>query len=101
MNSDLALQFSISLIFIVIGMQLIRGKWLMLIAGYNTMSSEKRKRINGQALGKALGIFLLYFAVVILATTSLPALADLFGWLILVPIGFLLIYVNTSAKFKN
>ncbi|ENZ6573168.1 DUF3784 domain-containing protein [Enterococcus faecalis] len=35
---------SLFFFFALIGIQLFRGKWLMLIAGYNTSSKEERKK---------------------------------------------------------
>lgn len=37
----------LSLLVFIIGIQLIRGKWLFLIAGYNTMTKEEKKHYNG------------------------------------------------------
>ncbi|MBP1045864.1 DUF3784 domain-containing protein [Enterococcus sp. BWM-S5] len=101
MDSDSVLQLGIALMSLVFGVQLLRGKWLMLIAGYNTMSEEKRQRVNGKALGKALGVFLLYVAVLCVLPVWFSVINDFFGWLIILPTLFLLVYTNISSRFKK
>lgn len=51
----LILMLSIAITFFVIGYQLKRGRWLMLMAGYNDLPIEKREKIDGKALGKDTG----------------------------------------------
>ncbi|OTN87837.1 hypothetical protein A5819_000285 [Enterococcus sp. 7E2_DIV0204] len=48
------------LIFILCGIQLWRGKWLWLIAGYNTASKQEKATLNERALGKAMAEFCLF-----------------------------------------
>ncbi|AFO44769.1 DUF3784 domain-containing protein [Enterococcus faecalis] len=43
-TSEICVSFIIIFFFALIGIQLFRGKWLMLIAGYNTFSKEERKK---------------------------------------------------------
>ena len=43
-TSEICVSFIIIFFFALIGIQLFRGKWLMLIAGYNTSSKEERKK---------------------------------------------------------
>lgn len=43
-TSEICISFIIIFFFALIGIQLFRGKWLMLIAGYNTSSKEERKK---------------------------------------------------------
>ncbi|MHC5216299.1 DUF3784 domain-containing protein [Enterococcus sp. LJL128] len=99
--SDEIIQYLLLITTIVISIQLIRGKWLMLIAGYNTIEPEKRKETNGPALGKAVGTFLLYIDLVLILSILFPATSDYSFVLILIPLAFLLIFVNTSPRFKN
>ncbi|WPH52001.1 DUF3784 domain-containing protein [Enterococcus faecalis] len=42
-TSEICISFIIIFFFALIGIQLFRGKWLMLIAGYNTSSKEEQK----------------------------------------------------------
>ncbi|WP_321384138.1 DUF3784 domain-containing protein [uncultured Enterococcus sp.] len=101
MDSDVLVLIAVASMTTVFGIQLIRGKWLMLIAGYNTMGAEKRKAVNGKALGKAVGLFLLYTSVLCILPIWFPVVNHLFGGLILLPTLFLLVYVNVSPRFKN
>ncbi len=50
-HSDTALALPLAAILILMGVQLLRGKWLMLMAGYNTMTKEERAKVNGKNLG--------------------------------------------------
>lgn len=101
MNSDLAVQLGVALIMVIFGIQLMRGKWLMLIAGYNTMGAEKRRSVNGEALGKAVGLLLLYVSLLCVLPIWFPIINDLFGLLLIIPTGFLLAYTNLSPRFKR
>ena len=38
--------FSISVLLFIVSIQLIRNKWLMLLAGYNTLSKDERNKID-------------------------------------------------------
>ena len=43
---DTLVFFSFSVLFLVMSIQLFRNKWLMLIAGYNTMPKDDRDKIE-------------------------------------------------------
>lgn len=45
------------LIFIAIGLAIHKFKWYFLISGYNTMSNEKQKNVDVEALGRLVGIY--------------------------------------------
>lgn len=45
------------LIFIAIGLAVHKFKWYFLISGYNTMSKEKQKNVDVEALGRLVGIY--------------------------------------------
>ncbi len=38
--------FSLSVLLFVVSIQLFRNKWLMLLAGYNTLSKDERNKID-------------------------------------------------------
>lgn len=101
MSSDLFIQLGVAVMMTIFGIQLMRGKWLMLIAGYNTMGAEKRQSVNGKALGKAVGLYLFYASALCVLPIWFPLVNHLFGWLILLPTIFLLIYTNFSSRFKR
>ncbi|MBP1042668.1 DUF3784 domain-containing protein [Vagococcus sp. BWB3-3] len=94
------LQLLLCFALFVIGIQLFRGKWLMLIAGYNTSSKEQRAKINGRNLGKLIGSLILFCSFAIIMMSFVPQLDSLFA--ILIPILLLvsLVFANTSKLFK-
>ena len=47
----------------IMGLMIRQGKWLMLLAGYNTMPAEERDKINKRELGKRAGNLLIRNAV--------------------------------------
>ncbi|EAF1635243.1 DUF3784 domain-containing protein [Listeria monocytogenes] len=95
--------FPFILIFIVCGIQLLRRKWLTLIASYNTASRKEREKINAKSLGRFVGSVLIICSFLIFIITFLPApiVISLFiGLTIVIAIGSV-IYASTSNKFKN
>ena len=97
----------ISLSLIGLSIPLIMGKGTGLIAGYNTMSPEEKKRYDGPALARFTGKILL---VIGLATLPYGVGIFCFGleWLtwvyLTVVIGlsvFAAIYCNTGNRFKK
>jgi hypothetical protein len=57
--------------------------------------------VNGKALGKAVGLYMLYVSGLCVLPVWFPMVNHLFGWLILLPTAFLLIYTNFSSRFKQ
>ncbi len=97
----------ISLSLIGLSIPLLMGKGTGLIAGYNTMSPEEKKRYDGPALARFTGKILL---VIGLATLPYGVGIFCFGleWLtwvyLTVVIGlsvFAAIYCNTGNRFKK
>ena len=97
----------ISLSLIGLSIPLLMGKGTGLIAGYNTMSPEEKKRYDGPALARFTGKILL---VIGLATLPYSVGIFCFGleWLtwvyLTVVIGlsvFAAIYCNTGNRFKK
>ena len=97
----------ISLSLIGLSIPLLMGKGTGLIAGYNTMSPEEKKRYDGPALARFTGKILL---VIGLATLPYGVGIFCFGleWLtwvyLTVMIGlsvFAAIYCNTGNRFKK
>jgi len=92
--------------FVIMAIFMINGRGAFLIAGYNTMSAEKRATYDEKALCKAVGWLLLILAALML----LFPLASYFEamWLFLVSfvlffiitIGFW-IYANTGNRFRK
>ena len=97
----------ISLSLIGLSIPLLMGKGTGLIAGYNTMSPEEKKRYDGPALARFTGKILLVMG---LATLPYGVGIFCFGleWLtwvyLTVVIGlsvFAAIYCNTGNRFKK
>lgn len=72
------------LLLVTLGVQFMRGKWLVLIAGY-----DGGQRVNSKKLGSAIGQFCLFVALLILLTYLLefPTWVLLVGTVILVFVG--------------
>lgn len=103
---DLSIIIFITPLIIIIticGTQLLRGKWLMLIAGYNTTPKKVRDNMDGVALGRLVGSLLLICAVfmLILALFPKPTIIYLTLTTILIHSFGSLIYVNKSERFSN
>jgi hypothetical protein len=47
----------IGVFFVAIGLAVHICKWYFLIAGYNTMSREKKAKVNTEALGRLMGVY--------------------------------------------
>jgi hypothetical protein len=101
--STITFLFPFILILVVCGIQLLRGKWLMIIAGYNTATKEEREKINGKALGKFLGSVLIINAILLLFLTLFisPIVTPLIIILMTALVIGSIIYASVSKKFKN
>ncbi|MBO4706006.1 MAG: DUF3784 domain-containing protein [Spirochaetaceae bacterium] len=64
----------LSLLFIVLGVFLVRGKFLELIAGYKKLSEEDKKSDSVRKIGKAAGIFLFVVAFLMVASVVIVQL---------------------------
>jgi hypothetical protein len=49
-----------AIFLLVLGIQFIRGKWLMFIAGYNTLEPEEREKIDIRPGARDVGIVCLW-----------------------------------------
>jgi cell division protein FtsW (lipid II flippase) len=96
---------SIAALFLILAIFLLNGKGSFLIAGYNTMSNEKKSTYDTKALCRAVGWLLLALALgIMLFPLSLhletPWLSYVaFVILFTLPIGFV-IYANTGNRFR-
>ena len=55
--------FILSGVFLFLGLAIHKFKWYFLISGYNTMSKEKKANVNVAGLGKLMGLFGYFNAV--------------------------------------
>ena len=93
-------------LFILLGTMLSLGKWSFLIAGFNTMTQEEKKKYNIISLCKFKGKFMFIIAFCI----TLFVLSDILMMKVLFNIGltlsiisaiFVVIYANTGNRFEN
>ncbi|MFA1819213.1 DUF3784 domain-containing protein [Virgibacillus oceani] len=94
------------LFFVILGIVLINGNGSSLIAGYNTMSPEKKKKYDSVALSKFMGKMM--FALSFSMFFWIPSVAYEINWLFVLGlvlfigiVVFTLIYVNTGNRFKK
>jgi len=97
---------ALGLLFLVMAIFLLRGKGAWLIAGYNTMSKEKRDQYDKAALCKFMGRVLLVIAFVVpglmtAATFQVWWLTYFLTGLFVAFIVAVLIYANTGERFKK
>lgn len=100
-TSDYLAIWSILIGTLIVGIQLIRGKWLMLIAGYNTMGKANRAKVNGRNLGKLVGVYLFFVDLVVLLPIIGIIPENYVGRLIVPATLFVLIFSNVSKLFKR
>ena len=96
----------IILLLIVLSVILLMGKGAWLIAGYNTLSSEKKAQYDSAALCRFIGKYLLSIALFMPAIPVGSILKK--SWLIIVYVAYMLIstifvivYSNTGNRFKK
>ncbi|MDL2292861.1 DUF3784 domain-containing protein [Acholeplasma sp. OttesenSCG-928-E16] len=93
-------------VFIALAVLFYFGKGAMLIAGFNTMSEEEKKKINVKALTRFMSLLMVIqvFALIFWLLFSIFEIQPLL-WvgigIMLVSLLFGIIYVNKSKRFKN
>lgn len=91
--------------FIVLAVVLMRGRGTFLIAGYNTMSPEEKAKWNIKALGRAVGLFMLFTAFFVVGVTVAAMAGCDFVSLFWIPYVVLtvvfVVYINKSHRFQN
>ncbi|MEI5995094.1 DUF3784 domain-containing protein [Candidatus Enterococcus mansonii] len=88
-------------VFVSCAVQFWRGKWLWLIAGYNTTSHQEKEKVNASALGKAMSGLLIISAALIGLMRVFPKL-QLVGVIgIVILVGVMIAYINISPRFKQ
>ena len=96
----------VSVIFIVPGIFLINGKGSFLIAGYNTMSPEKKIKYDEKALCKVTGWLLILYSIgfafgIIAFIYELMTLGGIILLLVNVALVAAIIYINTGNRFYH
>lgn len=99
-DTDNIILFILIIFGIILGIQFIRGKWLNLIAGYNTMSKKNKATVNTVALSTYLGwlMLLISFSVLLMIVTPYH---NIITFLVISVVLSSVVYVNTSSKFKT
>lgn len=95
----------IIVLLIIAGIFLLNGKGSWMIAGFNTLSPEEKKKYNRKALCRfmAIVVFLIALSMGILMLTDwagYPLPSEWFGLINGVIILFALVYANTGDRFK-
>lgn len=85
------IMYIISIIFFLLGLAMKVFKWDFLIAGYNTMSKEKKENVDKEGLCKATGNFLMIVALLLL----INAVTGSYGYRFISLISMLLIFPLT------
>ena len=83
--------FIIAIMFILLGLGIHIFKWYFLISGYNTMSKEKKAKVDIKSLGKLLG-FYCYFNTIIFLILGITQALDIKAGMI---IAFILFGLST------
>lgn len=104
--ADLIVCGALALLFLVLGGVFLAGRGARLIAGYNTMPEEERRRYDERALCRFMGKLMLYCAACMLlmgADGLWPGkelwLAGVI-WLMVGAVGAV-IYANTGGRFRT
>jgi len=105
-SSDYIITGGVCVLLLIIALVLLSGRGAMLIAGYNTMSKEKRSKYDEKALGRFVG-WLLIAMIPCILLVHLGVRLEL-GWLIgggvaasiALPVGAA-VYANTGNRFKK
>ena len=99
-------ELAVMVLFIGLGILFSKGKGAFLIAGYNTMSKEKKARYDKNALCRFMGR-LMFALAACWVPVALGAVLDV-GWLYgagiaayLIVIAVGLIYANTGHRFQK
>lgn len=93
-------------VFIFLGIILSMGKCSFLIAGYNTLSREKKERYDERALCRFIGrlMFFLAFCMLLSIISTIlesPVLLSIAVFLFVASITFAIIYANTGNRFRK
>ena len=96
---EVIISFGVVLLLLIMALFLLNGKGAFLIAGYNTMSEEKKEKYDEIALCRFTG----WLLVIIAACLSLIPIGLYFDWNVLISTGTGLIVVVAigGAIFAN
>lgn len=72
MPKNLIIELIVAAVTLILSIQMYRGKWLFLIAGYNTMRKERKAQYNTSRLSKCLSIYLFLISVILFYSVIFP-----------------------------
>ncbi|WP_083389010.1 DUF3784 domain-containing protein [Planococcus maritimus] len=94
----------VALLLVLLGLYMLQGKWMFLIAGYNTMPREEQKKYDSLAMARFIGKLLLALAFCMILWIAGIWSGE--SWMLyigvalfLVCIGAALMYMNTGGRF--
>lgn len=94
----------VALLLVLLGLYMLQGKGMFLIAGYNTMPREEQEKYDSPAMARFIGKLLL--ALALCMSLWIVGIWSGANWmfyvgvgLFLVCIGAALIYMNTGGRF--
>ena len=95
-------------IVFLLGIALRFGNYSGLLAGYNTMSEEKKKKWNEKAITRFIGNLFIVEAIIVISGGILvmnniaPQTIMIISWVVFVSLHVIgVIYVNKSSRFKQ
>ena len=93
-------------LFIILGIMLSLGRWSFLIAGFNTMTEDEKKKYDVISLCKFMGkfMFIIAFCITLFVLSDILMMKVLFNIglaLSIISIIFVVIYANTGNRFEN
>ena len=94
----------VGVLFLILGLVFLTGRGSFLLAGYNTMSKEKKAKYNAEALCKFMGKILLPIGILIfgfLIDGIQSWFPTVFFVLTIALVIFAVIYANTGQRFKK
>ncbi|MGY3705013.1 hypothetical protein BW731_02215 [Vagococcus martis] len=95
---DSIVNIFVILIFLTIGIQIFRGKWLFLIAGFNMSSTKEKSKVNIPIMSKIIGSFCLTIAALELVGFIFPDINTIITSIIFISLILTIIFTNVLAK---
>lgn len=98
--------FVVAMLFAILGLVFYSGKGAFLIAGYNTMSKEKRSKYDEKSLCKFMGksTFVLAFSIFLWGLSDIikqPIIHTIGLIIFFCTVIFIIIYANTKNRFMK
>ena len=94
----------IALLLVILAIVLLTGHGSILIAGFNTMSKERRSKYDEKALSKFIGLILLPIGL-LLPFVAIESIIRWYPWvytaIVLVLCIFAIVYINAGNRFKK